>query len=201
MAQNEQSQPGDGAVQPAPQVDARYIGLVTRAVSWGIDEVLLNLVAIFTGLGVALIVAIFPITKNLKPAFEIIAGAVYVLWTATYFVAFWSSTGQTPGARVLQIRLITAKHQKVKIPRAIVRWIGMNLALIPLGAGYLPILFGRRGFPDYLAKTLVVNAPQTSLAQMRLATLRAAARQGGATPASRPGEVTESAAQPGRPPV
>ena len=83
-----------------------------------------------------------------------------------YFVAFWSTTGQTPGARVMQVRLVTAQRQRVKPVRALVRCAGMQLAAIPLFAGYLPILFRRRGFPDWLAHTLVVDAPEPSIAAL-----------------------------------
>ena len=76
-------------------------------ISWAVDALLINLVAVIIGLGAELIVWIFPITKNLKPLFLAIAGGVYVLWTAAYFVAFWSMSGQTLGSRVMQVRLVT----------------------------------------------------------------------------------------------
>ncbi|MGZ4331371.1 MAG: hypothetical protein ACXVXL_25620, partial [Solirubrobacteraceae bacterium] len=43
------------------------------------------------------------------------------------------------------------------------------LAAIPLFAGYLPIAIGRkhRGLQDYLARTIVVDAPQQSVADLR----------------------------------
>lgn len=104
-----------------------YVGLLTCVISWCVDIVLINLVAIITGLGIQLVASIFPITKNLKPLFRAIAGGVYVLWTAAYFVAFWSITGQTIGSRLMQVRLVTPSGGKVKPVRALVRWIAMNL--------------------------------------------------------------------------
>jgi hypothetical protein len=50
----------------------------------------------------------------------------------------------------------------------------MTLATLPLFAGYVPILFKRRGFPDWLAHTLVIDAPQLSVAEARRATIRTA---------------------------
>jgi uncharacterized RDD family membrane protein YckC len=164
-----------GEPTTAPGEEERHIGIVTRAVSWVLDAALINLVAIMVGLGTALVLSIFPLGKNLKTPLEAIAGTAYVAWIALYFVVFWSMTGQTPGARIMQIRLVRgANRGRVKPARAVVRWIGMNLAMIPLFAGYIPILFRRRGFPDWLAKTLVLDAPQLSLAEMRRASLRAA---------------------------
>ena len=145
----------------------RYIGLVTRTVSWIIDAVVVNVVAIITAVGVALVLSIFPLSSKLKPALVAVAGVSYIVWAAVYFIAFWSITGQTPGARIMQIRLVTAQGAKLKPRRALLRWIGMNLAMVPLFAGYYPIVFRRRGFPDWIARTLVIDAPQKSLADTR----------------------------------
>lgn len=153
--------------------DTRFIGVATRTVSWVLDAVLINLAAIMVGVGTALVLSLSPVAKGLQPLLEAIAGAAYVVWYATYFVAFWSITGQTPGARVMQIRLVTAGGERVKPARALLRWMGMNLAMVPLFAGYIPILYRRRGFPDWFAKTLVLDTPQESFADMRRAALRA----------------------------
>jgi uncharacterized RDD family membrane protein YckC len=162
----------DIALQTTLEENVPYIGLLTRVISWAVDVLLINLVAIITGLGVALIVTLFPITRNLKPLFEVIAGGVYLLWTAVYFVAFWSITGQTLGSRVMQVRLVTPSGEKVKPVRAFVRWIGMNLAMIPLPWGFVPIPFRHLGFPDWLAQTRVIEAPQLSIAAARQERLR-----------------------------
>lgn len=159
--------------------DARFVGMATRVVSWVVDALIINLVVIFAGLGAGLVLSIFPLSKSAQPAFEVIAGAAYIIWIAAYFVAFWSTTGQTPGARIMQIRLVTPNRRRVNPARALVRWVGMNLAMLPLFAGYLPIAFGRRGFPDWLARTLVVEAPQLSLAEATSASLRSARRGSG----------------------
>lgn len=149
-----------------------HVGVVTRGVAWIIDALLINLVAIITGLGVALVTSLVHVPGHHKTTLQVVGAVVYVLWTIGYFVVFWSTTGQTPGARVMQIHLVTARRQKVKPLRAVVRWVGMQLAAIPLFVGYLPIVFGRRGFPDWLARTLVLDAPQLSLALERRAALR-----------------------------
>ncbi len=137
--------------------EGRQIGVVTRSLSWLIDAAVINVVAIGTGLGVQLIMSIFPVSSNLATVLKPVSIAVYGLWTVLYFVGFWTFLGQTLGARVMRIRLETGKRTRVKPVRALVRWIGMNLAMIPLFLGYAPILFGRRGFPDWLARTQVLG--------------------------------------------
>ena len=167
MSSPSESPESDTALQTTLEENPPYVGLVTRAISWGVDALIINLLAIITGLGVELIASIFPITKNLKPVFLTIAAGVYVVWTAAYFVVFWSISGQTPGSRLMQVRLVTPGGGRVKPVRALVRWIGMNVAMVPLPWGYVPIPFKRLGFPDWLAHTRVIEAPQLSIAQAR----------------------------------
>ena len=75
-----------------------------------------------------------------------------------YFVLFWSAAGQTPGMRLMRLRARRADGGGISLGRAIVRAIGLALAIIPLFAGFLPALFDerRRALPDYLAGTVVV---------------------------------------------
>ena len=172
----------DTSLQTTLEDNVPYIGLITRLVSWAVDLLLINLVAIITGLGAQLIASIFPITNNLKPLFVAIAGGIYVLWTAAFFVAFWSTTGQTPGARVMQVRLVSATGEKVRPVRALVRWIGMNLAMVPLPWGFVPIPFKRLGFPDWIAHTRVIEVRQLSIAEARQARSDDARYSSGPTP-------------------
>ena len=39
-----------------------------------------------------------------------------------------------------EIRLVTAKRESVKPKRAVVGWVGMNLSMLALLAGYVTIL-------------------------------------------------------------
>jgi uncharacterized RDD family membrane protein YckC len=172
------------ARQAVTDEDQSYVGVVTRAVSWVIDAVAINVAAIATGLGIELFLSIFPVRPSFASVLKPIAAAAYVVWAAAYFVVFWSWTGQTLGARLMQIRLVRRNGGRVKPARALVRWIGMNLAMIPLFAGFYPILVGRRGFPDWLAHTQVLPAPQLSIAEKGQAAMRQArqAKRRGAIP-------------------
>jgi uncharacterized RDD family membrane protein YckC len=187
---------GGAPVQAAPGEQERFVGVVTRATSWVLDAIAINLVAIVTGLGAELIFSIFPVSTNFASILKPIAGIAYILWAGAYFVGFWSWTGQTLGARVMQIRLVTARGGRVKPARAVVRWVGMNLAMLPLFAGFAPILVGRRGFPDWLAHTEVLEARQLSLAQARMATLRAEGNGRGRASAIAPSAPTPDSSPP-----
>jgi len=94
-----------------------------------------------------------------------------VLWTVGYFVGFWISTGQTPGARVMRFRILGSDGERLIPRRALLRCIGLVLAALPLFAGYFMILFDdrRRGLQDRSARTVAVDAPELSLAEQRRA--------------------------------
>ena len=154
---------------PAVALPQAYVGLVTRALAFVVDAALVNLVAVLAGVGVALVIAVVPVTEGLEPLLVGVGGGVYVLWSAGWFVAFWSTTGQTPGSRVLRIRVCDDRGATVSPARALLRFGALLLAALPLFAGFLPVLFDdrRRGLHDLIAGTVVVEAPWSRRAAAR----------------------------------
>jgi uncharacterized RDD family membrane protein YckC len=150
--------------EPAP--DVRYEGLVTRGIAFAIDAAIIDLTAIVVAGGVALALSVLSVPKDsVDTILIVVGGAVFVAWSVGYFVTFWSTTGQTPGSRVMRITVRTADGGDIiGPPRAAVRFAGLILAAIPLLAGFLPILFDarRRGLQDMLAGTVVVESPELS---------------------------------------
>jgi uncharacterized RDD family membrane protein YckC len=73
-------------------------------------------------------------------------------------VFFWSLAGRTPGMHLLHARVRDATGRPPSAFRAIVRVLATWISIIPLFAGYLPVLFDRRrrGLPDLVAGTEVV---------------------------------------------
>jgi uncharacterized RDD family membrane protein YckC len=155
--------------------DLSYVGLATRIVSFVVDAALITFVDIVVGVGAALILSLLHIPHDLRTILAVIGAALYVLGSILYFAIFWSTTGQTPGARVMQIRVVSSAGDRVKPRSAVVRCVGVLLAALPLFAGFVPILFDarRRGFQDWLAHTAVVNAPGLSIAEVSRAKQRA----------------------------
>ena len=146
--------------EPArPRLD--YQGLVTRGIAFAIDALVINLVAVVAAAAAALIVSALSLPDSLD-TFLVAAGAwLFFLWSAAYFVIFWSSTGQTPGNRVMEIRVVRADDGALLRPwRSLLRLGGLMLAAVPLFLGFLPILLSerRRGLQDLIAGTVVVGA-------------------------------------------
>ena len=139
-----------------------YEGLVTRGIAFAIDSAVINLVALVVSVSVGLALSILDPSSNAEKAALAVGGVAYVLWSVGYFVVFWSTTGQTPGGRLLQIRVCDADDLTPIRPRkSLVRFGTMMLCAIPLFAGFLPILVDnrRRGPHDMLAGSVVVSAP------------------------------------------
>jgi uncharacterized RDD family membrane protein YckC len=134
-----------------------YAGVVSRSVAFAVD--LLLIVAIFTvlsGFG-ALITSL---VGTLRPTWlvDVLLGAGGAIVAAGYLIFFWSGAGRTPGMSLLRVRVRGPSGAPPSVGRAVVRTFGTWIAIIPLFAGYLPVLFDRRrrGLPDYLAGTEVV---------------------------------------------
>jgi len=153
-----------------------YPGLVTRTIAFAMDAALLDIVAIVVGVGAALILSLLHLPAALKTILAAIGTLVYILWLVGYFVVFWSTTGQTPGSRMMQIKVQTPEGDTIHVRRAAVRCVGLFLAALPLFLGFVPILYEerRRGFHDRFAGTVVVDAPADSIMEGRRAKKRAA---------------------------
>jgi uncharacterized RDD family membrane protein YckC len=148
--------------QPAAAGERSYAGLVTRALAFAIDAAIVNGSALVVGVVVGLGLSILHLPEEADVIVAATLGGLWVLWTVGYFAFFWSTTGQTPGDRVMRIRVIDGKDRgPLKPRRAIVRFGGVILAAIPMLAGFLVMLWDdrRRCLQDRLARTVVVDAP------------------------------------------
>jgi uncharacterized RDD family membrane protein YckC len=155
------------AVHPAEAAEAgaaplEYVGLVTRAIAFAVDAAVIQLVAIAVAGTFALILSVLSPPDKVDAVLLVVGGVAYGLWLVGYFVVFWSATGQTPGNRLLQIRVCRAADGEApSAGAALLRFGGLILAALPLFAGFVPILLDdrRRGLHDMIARTVVVPAP------------------------------------------
>lgn len=182
---------GEAAAPTTPGGD--YVGFATRTVAFVVDGALINLVALIVGGAVSLAVAVFHLPKGIRAVLVVIGGIAYILWSAGYFAAFWSATGQTPGARMMQFRVVSVGRKTIGLKRGIVRVVGMVLAALPLFLGYVLVLFDgrRRGFHDRFAGTVVIEATQRSVAAEQRDRMRGPPAVAGRSPA-----VTDRAVPP-----
>jgi uncharacterized RDD family membrane protein YckC len=139
---------------------ARYGGLVGRAIGLVVDAGLAHVTFLVVAASVGLVLSL---ADSLSPGWVegAIAGGGWAVVVAVYFVSFWAATGQTPGMRIMRVRVVRADGGQLSVWRSFVRLVGLVLAIVPLFAGFLPVLFDprRRALPDYLAGTVVRAEP------------------------------------------
>ena len=142
----------DSAATPAG-----FAGVASRGLALAVDALAVAVVSLLLGgaIGVvsSLVGGIRP--HSLAALLLAVGGAIVA---AGYFTLFWSTVGQTPGMRLVGVRVYGPHPDgRLTASRAFVRTLGLALAIIPCFLGFLPALFDsrRRALPDYLASTVV----------------------------------------------
>jgi len=145
------------ADQRAPSKSQVYAGVASRGLALAIDS-LVALVIFACGSALVSVIGslVGGVGSNWLAGF--LLGAGWTLFAGAYFALFWSAAGQTPGMRLMRLHVRREDGRGISLGRAIIRVIGLFLAIIPLFAGFIPALFDRRrrALPDYMAATVVV---------------------------------------------
>jgi uncharacterized RDD family membrane protein YckC len=136
-----------------------FAGIATRAVALAIDVAIAHVI-VFAGGAVLALVGSLVADVRLDTLARLLAAVAWVAVVGAYFVLFWGTAGQTPGMRLMGLRVMTQRGEHPGVTRSIVRLIGLALAIVPLFLGFLPVLVDtrRRGLHDFLAGTVVLYA-------------------------------------------
>jgi uncharacterized RDD family membrane protein YckC len=145
-------------VHPAEATTGRFGGVVTRGIALVVDAFAVAALSLLLGAAAGLVASL---VGGIRPHWlaGLLLGIAGVVVAAGYFTLFWSTAGQTPGMRLMGVRVRGDRPDRHLTPaRALVRTVGLALAIIPCFLGFLPALFDsrRRGLPDYLAGTVVL---------------------------------------------
>jgi uncharacterized RDD family membrane protein YckC len=133
-----------------------FAGIVTRALALAVDAA--ATIGLYLSV-VAVVALVATLVGGLRPQW--LVGTLlmlgWILIAGGYFVLFWSSVGQTPGMRLLRLRVQSAGGVAPTVSRSIVRMVGLVLAIVVLFVGFVPVLYDRRrrGLADFLAGTAV----------------------------------------------
>jgi uncharacterized RDD family membrane protein YckC len=141
----------------------RYAGFVTRLSAFVVDRAITTIIALFTLLAVQLVVDAFRINQLFgfdEISWQVATGSgvgLYLVISITYDLGFWMLAGQTPGKRLMGVRVVRSDGGRLHLGNAIRRELAYVLSGI-LFLGYLWILFDnrRQGWHDKLAGTIVV---------------------------------------------
>lgn len=141
----------------------QYAGFVTRLVAFLIDRLIVAGILSLLGIVIGFVLDLFGLNEWLATGGwgQIIVLALIIVVMASipvfYNIAFWLLAGQTPGKRLMGIRVVRTDGTRVRLGNAVRRQIGYWISTI-LYLGYLWILADnrRQGWHDKLAGTMVV---------------------------------------------
>jgi uncharacterized RDD family membrane protein YckC len=141
-----------------PSSAPAFAGVVSRGTALVVDALAIVTATVALGAGAALVGAL---VGGVHPQWlaQLLLSLAAVAVAVGYFSLFWSTAGQTPGMRLMNVRVVTQSDGvRLGLRRALVRTLGLALAIIPCFLGFVPALFDsrRRALPDYLAGTTVV---------------------------------------------
>jgi uncharacterized RDD family membrane protein YckC len=143
-----------------PAVASDYAGVATRAIALGMDAAIVQ-GALLLIAGLLSLVGSLVGGVHFGSVEKVLTAIAWVVITAGYFVVGWSTAGQTIGMRAMELSVLTADTLvPPRLLRSIVRVIFLGLCIVPLFAGFLPVLFDRRrrGLHDMVARTVVLHA-------------------------------------------
>jgi uncharacterized RDD family membrane protein YckC len=137
----------------------RDVGLVTRGLAFFFDALILN--GIFLGAAALLGIVLSALfDSNGIGATGIALGTTaWIVLGSIYALTFWSLAGQTPGMRVLSIRIEMGGSRRLGFHVARRRLGGIFLSFLALGIPFLGIITrdDRRGYHDRRSGTVVVR--------------------------------------------
>jgi len=84
----------------------------------------------------------------------------WTVWLVLYFGLFvWGTNGQTPGKRLLRIRIVSLTQAKITLWQAMERALGYGASALEAGFGFLQYFLqpNRRCVHDRIAETIVVS--------------------------------------------
>ena len=141
-----------------PSKTPAFAGVASRGAALVVDALAIVVATVTVGAAAALVGAL---VGGVHPQWlaQALLSLAAVAIAVGYFSLFWSTVGQTPGMRLLNVRVVAHRDDtQLSLGRALVRTLGLALAIIPCFLGFLPAVFDsrRRALPDYLAGTVVV---------------------------------------------
>ncbi len=142
-------------VVPGPGPGMEFGGPGARLVGYIIDLVI-TFAAIFV------LFLIFVVVGTLVPAIGAIGIALsFVIVQFGYFPYFWAKDGQTPGMKIMSIKVVRdADGGPISMGQAILRLIGYWVSSVVLYLGFIWIFIDKRqrGWFDLIAGTVVIKA-------------------------------------------
>ena len=113
-----------------PPAPPQFGGVATRAIALVTDAALIGLIGVSIS---AMATLIASLVGSLRPAWLVglILAVGWSVLSVAYFAGFWSLVGQTPGMKLMRVRVRGPRGEPLSFARSVVRVVGLALAIIP----------------------------------------------------------------------
>jgi uncharacterized RDD family membrane protein YckC len=145
----------------------RYAGFFTRAAAFAIDRGIIFSIGFIILVVVQYFLNLLLIddwlaslhqgeTTRMLIAVLLSSLGINLIVSIIYHIGFWMLSGQTPGKRILGVRVIRADGERLRLRNAVMRQVGYWISAI-FFLGFLWILLDnrRQGFHDKIGGTIV----------------------------------------------
>jgi uncharacterized RDD family membrane protein YckC len=153
-------------------MDKHYGGFWRRFTAFSIDKLILAAIGVmlfFVG-SVALGMGVSPYDMAEQPEVLFALGlkvmaiyqAITLFLDMAYFTYFHGTTGQTPGKRLMGLRVVQDTGEALSLGTAFLRWVGYIVSALPLLMGFIWAGVDRRkqAWHDKIAGTVVIDLYQ-----------------------------------------
>jgi uncharacterized RDD family membrane protein YckC len=176
----------------ALRFQGHYAGPVSRLLAYAADTFLIG-VAYTAGLALLrfAVEAATPWTLDVE---GVLFGVGALAWAALYWGSSWVGFARSPGMSLLGLRIVRGDGSALDRHHALVRLVAFPLGFLTLGAGFLPIVFGRtrQAVYDRLADTAVVYDWDAEAAKLRELATRGGHRRALGTPPAASGDAADA---------
>ena len=152
---------------PPPIILGRYAGFFSRGAAYLLDRLIAAGISFVILLVIDYFLSLFRVDRWVESLSEsamltailallLSTVGIYLLVSFVYDIGFWLLSGQTPGKRVLGVRVMRVDGTRLRLGNALRRKVGYWISSF-FFLGFLWILFDnkRRGWHDKLAGTIV----------------------------------------------
>jgi uncharacterized RDD family membrane protein YckC len=138
-----------------------YAGFVSRLIAFGVDVAVIAVTLVIITWLINTVLQLFGLEdfSALETIMKVLLSGLFaLLYSAAYFIFFWTLASQTPGKTLMGLRIVTTKNQALTTGRAIRRMFGYIVSIMALFLGFLWILVDnrRQGWHDKIAGTFVI---------------------------------------------
>jgi uncharacterized RDD family membrane protein YckC len=153
-------------------MDSHYGGFWRRFAAFSTDKFILAVIGLMMFIlgSVAFGLGISPVDLAEDPEDILILSlkimaiyqAITIFLDMAYFTYFHGTTGQTPGKRLMGLRVVRDTGEALTLGTAFLRWVGYIVSFLPMFMGFLWAGADRRkqGWHDKIAGTVVIDLYQ-----------------------------------------